>query len=121
MIKQLTIGAVCLLLPFAGYAACDSNEVGYVASFQAKEGSEKELEAALDKLAKTVRQVEDGIIFYAPYRGNEGKYFMLERYKDEAARKAHGTSKEVAALFPTLGPLLGAPPDIQPVSTICSE
>jgi quinol monooxygenase YgiN len=120
MIKQLILGTICLVLPFVVYAECDSNEVGYVATFKAKPGSEKEFEAVLSKLANTVKRVEPGAIFYAPYKGTDGTYYMMERYTDEAARKAHGSHADVAAIFPALGPLLAAPPDVQPVSAICA-
>lgn len=108
-------------LPSVVIAQCDEAEVGYVATFQVKEGQEAELEAALTKLAQTVQEVEEGVVLYAPYRGNDGKYFMMERYENEAARKAHGTAPEVVALFPTLGPHLAGAPDIQPVSAVCGD
>ena len=114
------IASVLLALPIITFADCNEAEVGYVATFQVKEGQEAELEAALTKLAQTVREVEEGIILYAPYRGAEGKYFMMERYENEAARQAHGKAPEVAALFPTLGPHLAGAPDVQPVSAVCN-
>jgi quinol monooxygenase YgiN len=119
--SKLILALLLMALPFTAYAECDSNEVGYVATFQVKPGSEKEFEAAIVKLAETVQRVEEGAILYAPYRGTDGKYFMMERYTDEAARKAHGTATEVQALFPTIGPYLAGPADIQPVSAICSK
>ena len=119
MLKRLILGAICLFFPFVAYASCDSNEVGYVATFKVKPGSEKEFEAVLSKLADTVKRVESGAIFYAPYKGADGTYYMIERYKDEAARKAHGAHPDVGAVFPMLGPLVAAAPDVQPVSAIC--
>ncbi|NKB97111.1 MAG: antibiotic biosynthesis monooxygenase [Pseudomonadales bacterium] len=101
------------------YATCSEDEVGYVASFNVKAGNEAQFEAALAKLAQTVQEVESGVILYAPYRGVDGQYFMMERYENEAARAAHGKAPEVAALFPTLGPHMAGAPDIQPVSAVC--
>ena len=121
MIQRVLLIVATVAFPLAAQAECDSNEVGYVASFKVKPGSEKAFEVAIAKLAETVQRVEEGAILYAPYRGTEGKYFMMERYRDEAARKAHGTDAEVQALFPTLGPHLAGPPDIQPVAAVCSE
>ncbi|MCB1685178.1 MAG: putative quinol monooxygenase [Pseudomonadales bacterium] len=98
---------------------CNAAEVGYVATFNVKPGSEAAFEAALSNLARTVRKMEPGAVLYAPFRGAEGRYYMMERYVDEAARKVHGTSTEVQALFPALGPHLAGAPDVQPVSAIC--
>ncbi len=66
-----------------------------------------------------MQEVESGVILYAPYRGVDGQYFMMERFENEAARAAHGKAPEVAALFPTLGPHMAGAPDIQPVSAVC--
>ncbi|MCR9262116.1 MAG: antibiotic biosynthesis monooxygenase [Pseudomonadaceae bacterium] len=101
-------------------AQCDENEVGYVASFTVKSGSEAGFEAAVTALADTVNRVEKGVLLYAPYRGPEGQYFMMERYANEDARKAHGTDPEVTALFPALGEFMAAPPVVTPVSAVCS-
>lgn len=119
--RWVTLGlAVFLTLNVsASRAQCDDAEVGYVASFAVKPGSEAGFEAALTKLAETVNRVEQGVILYAPYRGTEGKYFMMERYANEAARAAHGQAPEVAELFPGLGEFLAAPPAVNPVSAIC--
>lgn len=100
-------------------AECNPAEVGYVATFNVKPGSEAAFEAALANLAQTVVRMEPGAVLYAPFRGTEGRYYMMERYVDEAARKVHGTSTEVQALFPALGPHLAGAPDVQPVSAIC--
>ena len=105
--------------PFAAQAGCNDQEVGYIASFDVKPGSEAEFEAAISKLAQTVQRVESGAVLYAPYKGAGGKYYMMERYENEAARKAHGSDPEVQALFPTLGDHLAGAPDIQPVSAVC--
>ena len=119
MTSKLIIIGLLASLPVCASAECDPGEVGYVATFQVKAGSEKDFEAAIHTLAETVQRVEQGVILYAPYRGNDGKYFMMERYENEDARKAHGTAEEVRALFPTLGPYLDGPADIQPVAAVC--
>ncbi len=106
-------------LPAVAYAQCNSEEVGYVASFNVKPGSEAAFEAAISVLAETVNRVEPGVVLYAPYKGNDGKYFMMERYKNAAAREVHGKSDEVSALFPSLGEHMVGAPDVQPVSAVC--
>lgn len=117
--NKLAIFIVSALLVPTAYAACDPEEVGYVASFEAKAGTEIEFEQALSLLAQTVQTVEQGVILYAPYKGDDGRYFMMERYENETARAAHGKAPEVAALFPTLAPYLATAPDVQPVSAVC--
>ena len=109
-----------LVTPVQAWAAeCNAAEVGYVATFAVKEGSEAEFEAAIANLAATVNRVEPGVVLYAPFRGEDGTYYMMERYVDEAARKAHASSDEVRALFPALGPLMAGAADVQPVSAVC--
>jgi quinol monooxygenase YgiN len=116
----LTAAASALAMPVASFAAeCNAAEVGYVASFKVKPGSEAGFEAAIATLAATVNQVEPGVVLYAPFKGLDNTYYMMERYENEAARKVHATSDEVQALFPTLGPHLAGAPDVQPVSAVC--
>lgn len=106
--------------PVTAFAeGCNAEEVGYVATFKVKPGSESEFEAAIAKLAATVQRVEPGAVLYAPFKGKDNTYYMMERYEDEAAREAHATSEEVQALFPTLGPHMAGAPDVQPVSAVC--
>ena len=104
----------------APLAAADcSEEVGYVATFKVKPGSEAAFEAAISELAATVRRVESGVILYAPYKGQNNTYYMLERYENEAVRTAHASSDEVRALFPSLMMHVDGGPDVQPVSAVC--
>ena len=107
------------MISASSYAQCNSEEVGYVASFEVKVGSEAGLESALSTLAETVNRVESGVVLYAPYKGTDGKYYMMERYSNEAAREAHGKSAEVSALFPSLGAHLAGAPVVNPVSAVC--
>ena len=120
---NITIIASALLIGSASAPAfaadCNAEEVGYVATFKVKEGSEAGFEAAIAKLAATVQRVEPGAVLYAPFKGQDNTYYMMERYADSAAREAHATSDEVQALFPTLGPHMAGAPDVQPVSAVC--
>jgi quinol monooxygenase YgiN len=105
--------------PVIANADCSSEEVGYIATFDIKPGSEADFESAILKLAEVVNRVEPGVILYAPYKGEGGKYYMMERYTNLAARDSHGSSPEVQALFPSLGPTFNGAPDVQKVSAIC--
>ena len=106
---------------YGALAQCDPGEVGYVAAFKVKAGHEAAFETALSNLAAAVNRVEPGVILYAPYRGEDGRYFMMERYKDSAARDAHGKDPAVTALFGPIGEHVDGAPDIAPVSAICSS
>jgi quinol monooxygenase YgiN len=119
LLLRAAVGLSLLCTGAIAHADCSSDEVGYVASFVVKEGHAAEFETALANLAATVVRVESGVILYAPFRGNDGKYFMMERYENEAARQAHGKSAEVSALFPSLGPHMDGAPDVQPVTAVC--
>lgn len=118
LVRQLLFTTGIMLTTAGAYADC-SSEVGYVATFNVKPGSEAAFESAVVELAATVNRVESGVILYAPYKGNDGKYFMMERYENEDARAAHGKAPEVSALFPSIGPHVASPPDVQPVSALC--
>ena len=99
------------------HAACD--EVGYVATFEVKPGSEEAFEQAVVAVANKVDEVEDGVLLYAPYRGDNGSYYMMERYKNLAAREAHAKAPEVLELFPPLMETLSAPIGVEAVTAVC--
>jgi quinol monooxygenase YgiN len=107
------------VMPPTVFAECNAGEVGYVATFEVKEGSEEAFEVAITRLAEAVNRVEEGVVLYAPFKGADNVYYMMERYESEAARKAHGSSEEVRSHFPALGPLLTGPADVRPVSAVC--
>ena len=62
------------------WAQCD--EVGYIATFEVTEGQEQAFEAGIAAVAAKVMEVEPGAILYSPYRGADGKYYMMERYQN---------------------------------------
>ena len=113
------IAMIAALSPLLAQATCNAEEVGYVATFEVKPGSEEVFEAAINKLSATVMRVESGVILYAPYKGAGNTYYMLERYQDEATRQSHATSEEVRALFVPLMATLVGQADIQPISAVC--
>ena len=122
MSKLTSLLALSLLayVPAAFSFECSSEEVGYIATFAVKAGSETEFEAAITQLAAKVNELESGAVLYAPYKGSEpGVYYMMERYENEAARQAHGQAEEVRALFPALGPVMDGAPVVKPVSAVC--
>ena len=111
--------ALIAVVPTLAQADCSSDEVGYIAIFDIKPGSEAAFEAAILGLAEVVNCVEPGVILYAPYKGEGGKYYMMERYTNLAARDSHGSSPEVQALFPSLGPTFNGTPEVLKVTAVC--
>jgi quinol monooxygenase YgiN len=99
------------------HAGCD--EVGYVATFEVKPGNEQAFEQAIVALAGKVVEMEEGVLLYAPFRGENGRYFMMERYKNLQAREAHAKAPEVVALFPALMEQLAAPIAVEAVTAVC--
>ncbi len=100
-------------------AACD--EVGYIATFEVAKGQEQAFEAAIVKVAAKVMEVEHGTLLYSPYRGDGGKYYMMERYRNLAAREAHAKDSAVLELFAPALAALSAEVVVEPLSLICPE
>ena len=100
-------------------AACD--EVGYIATFEVATGQEQAFESAIAKVAAKVIEVEEGTILYLPYRGDSGKYYMMERYRNPAAREAHAKDPAVLELFAPVMATLSAEVAVEPVALVCGE
>ena len=118
----LRVGAGIVLLAAAqthAEFACDTQEVGYIASFKVTAGQEQAFEAGIANLASVVNAKEPGVVLYAPYRDADGEYWMMERYTNLQAREVHATSAEVLAAFEPVAPLLAEPPVVRAVSSVC--
>lgn len=100
------------------HAEC--TEVGYLATFDIKPGSEMAFEQAIVKVAAKVLATEPGTLFYAPYHAEGLRYYMLERYKDLAAREQHAKAPEVLALFPPVMATLASPIEVQAITAVCA-
>jgi quinol monooxygenase YgiN len=103
----------------SAFAACD--EVGYIATFEVTEGQEQAFEAGIVKVAAKVREVEEGTLLYSPYRGDNGKYYMMERYRNLAAREAHAKDPAVLELFGPVMETLSAEVAVESVALLCGE
>ena len=99
----------------------DCKEVGYIASFEVKQGQEMAFEDAIVELAAKVLETEPGTLFYAPYHAKDQSYYMLERYKDLSAREQHAQADEVKALFPKVIETLAAPIEVKEISAVCNS
>jgi quinol monooxygenase YgiN len=85
--------------------------IAVIATLEAKEGKEAELESLMKELAEKVRSSEPGCALYALHRAKTPRtYVMLERYADGAALAAHSSTPHFQAAMPRLaGCLAGAP------------
>lgn len=99
------------------HAACD--EVGYIATFEVTEGKEQAFEVAVTKLAAKVMHVEKGTLLYSPYRGDDGRYYMMERYTNQQAREDHAKAPEIVELFGPLMETLSAEIAVEAVTLVC--
>jgi len=109
---------VCLAFASgSAFAACD--EVGYIATFEITEGQEQAFESAIANVAAKVMEVEEGTVMYLPYRGDNGKYYMMERYRNLAAREAHAKDPAVLALFGPVMETLSAEVAVESVALVC--
>jgi quinol monooxygenase YgiN len=84
------------------------------AKIKAKQGSEKDLEAAFRKMIADVAS-EDGTLMYTLHRSQKDPclFMFYEKYKDIEALKLHSATPHFNALFQTIQPLLAAPPEIE--------
>jgi quinol monooxygenase YgiN len=103
----------------SAFAVCD--EVGYIATFEVTEGQEQAFETGIVKVAAKVREVEEGTLLYSPYRGDNGKYYMMERYRNLVAREAHAKDPAVLELFGPVMGTLSAEVSVESVALLCGE
>lgn len=90
-----------------------------VATLEAKEGKESELEAVMQELAAQVLANEPGCKLYALHRAKAPRtYVMLERYVDRDALGAHSQSAHFKGAMGRLLPLLAGAPKIEALEEV---
>ena len=119
--QSLLIACAAVLMLGTTSASAECSEVGYLATFDVKQGSEATFEQAIAKVAAKVLETEPGTIFYAPYHAEGTRYYMIERYTDLAAREQHAKAPEVLALFPPVMATLASPIEVQELSAVCAS
>ena len=114
--------AACAAIGGVSLANAGCDEVGFIATFEVEPGKEQAFEEAIVAVANKVVEVEPGVLLYAPFRGENGRYFMMERYKDLQAREEHAKAPEVLALFPALMAQLASPDiAVEAVTAVCGS
>ena len=90
-----------------------------IAKLNVNEGKEAEVEAVMLELAAQVRANEPGNELYTLVKDNEdGSYYVMELYADQAAMDAHGQSEHFKAAGPKFGGLMGGPPEIKRLTVV---
>ena len=118
--KYLSILVFFVFSASPGFSYSDCKEVGFVAIFDVEPGEEEKFEKGALKLAANVNALEPGTIFYAPYRGEGGKYYFMERYIDLAARKEHAQHPSILKIFEsTISPTLATAPIVVSLDRLC--
>lgn len=87
--------------------------IGLIARIKPKAGSEADLEKVMKELVAKVRENEPGCELYTLSRDEQGRFVMLEIYRDEDALKAHGSSDHFRSLGKQMGPFMDGAPEIE--------
>ena len=87
--------------------------VGILATLKIKEGSGVEFEAVAKQLVQQVNANEEGVIYYDLYKQDDTTYIFMERYKDEAAKDAHGKTDYFKSIGAQMGAYLTGAPEIK--------
>ncbi len=85
--------------------------IGVIARVTIADGKGPEFEAAFAEQAKGVRANEPANKLYQLVRSREDRnvYLVMELYDSDEALQAHRAAPHMAAMRPTIGPLIAAP------------
>lgn len=84
-----------------------------IATLKINEGSEAEFEAAATEMMAAVAANEPGCLLYELSRSDDPQtYFFMERYVDDDAVAAHGSTDHMKAFGARIGGCLAGRPEI---------
>ena len=84
-----------------------------IAKLNVAEGKEAEFEPVMLELAAAVRANEPGNELYTLVKDENGDYYVMELYADQAALDAHGKSEHFKAAGPKFAGLMAGPPEVK--------
>ena len=88
--------------------------IGVIAKLTVKPGMEEEFETHAKALVAKVNANEDDCLYYDLYKAKDGGvYVFMEKYADQAALTAHGSTEYFKAAQAPLGACLAAAPIIE--------
>ena len=96
------------------------NTVAILASLEAKNGKEAELEAFL-KSALPLAQAEPGTTLWFALKIGPSTFGIFDTFHDEAGRKAHLDGPIAAALMGQASELLAKPPTLEMVKLLAEK
>ena len=89
-----------------------------LAEIPVKKGSESTFEDVFAELTANVRQHEDGCFLYQLCKAQDGKYTVVEFYKDMDAVAAHGKTAYFKACGKRMAACMGGKPKVQMLNTL---
>jgi quinol monooxygenase YgiN len=94
--------------------------IGLVVKIKVKADKTAEFEAAFKEAQAGVRAEEPGCVYYDLYKANDDAqtYFVLERYKDQAAVQQHQNTKHFAKMMESTGGLTEGAPEMSFLSLV---
>lgn len=92
--------------------------IGVIATLKIKEGKGVEFEALANQLVEKVNANEEGVVYYDLYKQDATTYIFLERYKNQAAKDAHGKTDYFRAIGAQMGAFLTGAPDIKVLESV---
>lgn len=92
--------------------------IGVIATLKIQEGKGGDFEAVAKQLVEKVNANEPGVVYYDLYKQDDTTYIFLERYRDEAAKEAHGKTDYFRSLGAQMGPFLAAKPDVRVLEAV---
>ena len=81
------------------------------------EGKQQEFIAVAEKLVKATRE-EPGCVYYDLVQENEKVFYFVEKYKDEAALKAHQSSEHFQTYVPMMNAFREGPSEVTKCVTV---
>lgn len=92
--------------------------IGVIATLKIREGKGAEFEALASQLVEKVNANEEGVVYYDLYKQDATTYIFLERYKNQAAKDAHGKTDYFRAIGTQMGAFLAGAHDIKVLESV---
>ena len=96
------------------------NQVGILATLQARPGKEAEVEEFL-RFAGPLVEAETGTTAWFAFRIGPATFGIFDTFQDEAARNAHVNGEIAKALFAKADELFITHPEIKPVNILAEK
>jgi len=92
--------------------------IGVVAKLNVAAGKEADFEKHMLGLAAAVRENEPGCHLYSLCKDEDGDYYVMELYEDQASLDAHGKSEHFKAAGAGFAGLMAGPPEIKRMQVV---